>query len=131
MCMHIPDQSNNYVYRETCLIRSLYNMVTCLNWPMKKIPKCVIYIQSDLCNVATCLIRLGNFGPKVTSIDRFHCIMKIIVAIAHQYDKSLHVTSSTSGSVFQVLSLAKTFFLLKQSPNHHLAEVITIVQRYK
>ena len=37
------------------------------------IPKCVIYIQSDLCNVATCLIRSGNFGPKVTGIDKFHC----------------------------------------------------------
>jgi len=37
------------------------------------IPKCVIYIQSDLCIAATCLIRSGNFGPKVTGIDRFHC----------------------------------------------------------
>ena len=49
----------------------------CIIWSPVKTghwPKCVICIQSDLCNVASCLIRSGNFGPKVTGINRFYCI---------------------------------------------------------
>jgi len=54
----------------TCLIRSLCNKVTCLNWPFQWSP-IIICVQSDLSNVTTCLIRLGNCGLKVTRIEKF------------------------------------------------------------
>ena len=44
---------------ETCLIRSLCN-VHMFNY---KIPKHIIYIQNDLPNAATCLLRSENCAP--------------------------------------------------------------------
>ena len=49
---------------EACPIRSLCNKVTCLNQPALRPPKCVIYIQSDLPNAATWIIRSENCGHR-------------------------------------------------------------------
>ena len=50
----------NVVSSETCLIRSQSHQFKPANY---KIPKGVIYIQNDVPNVATCLIRSENCGP--------------------------------------------------------------------
>ena len=36
------------------------------------------------CNAATCLIRPNIFGPQVTALDRFHCIMFEYLGLAYR-----------------------------------------------
>jgi len=87
--------SFNKSYSEPCLIRSLYNKVTCLNWPLQHV--LFVYKNNDLSNAATCLIvrkvwSIGNQNRQVSVYKqgiysvKFNGTKKLI-----QMSKQIHV----------------------------------------
>ena len=113
--------------------------ITCLNWPLKQIPKCVICVHNDLSNAANCLIWSENCGPKATrcslptptpsklhsndqllsasSLTHYEPYLALFATVQYLFSYSAHVACALTNKL--LIKSNRTLYITVHFSDHH------------